>query len=106
LPLSAGSEVVVWPSEMDALTVLDDGIGRRKVHIQQLANGRSLSSSEFSIPSSLMASDLIRSLRNNKDDLKAFKEIIKMAACTMLVTRNHGIYAPTRSLAKPGDKNL
>lgn len=92
--LSSAEEAIVTSREPTTKDLVGDEIGRRRLRLTKLANGKTLALTEFSLVHAIEREPMLYSLvHSDSREGKALKErLIKMAAVMSFVTSRHGPY--------------
>lgn len=94
--LQVGHEIIVGPKGISiGRTLSDEPIGRRRIKNEDLASGHTYISSEISLNSLMLNSNILAQLIRSEDeaDKELAKKIMKMAVCLSLVTSGHGNFS-------------
>lgn len=96
IPLSAGQESLI-SHNADQLTdfVANDNLGHRRTKHIDTKTGHKILKSEVSLISAMQQHQLLSDIMasDNDSDNRLESRLVKMAACLMVVTNNHGLYA-------------
>jgi hypothetical protein len=92
--LSSGEESTITSREPTTEDIVGDEIGRRRLRLTKLANGKTIALTEFSLVHAIEREPLLYSLvHSDSHDSKVIRErLIKMAAVLGFVTSRHGPY--------------
>ena len=94
--LQVGHEIIIGPKGLSiGHTLSDEPIGRRRIKNEDLSSGHTYISSEISLNSLMLNSNILAQLIRSDDDAdkELARKIMKMAVCLSLVTSGHGNFS-------------